>query len=100
MTIFTTTHVYWTEFAYCGGIIPFAAILCWLAMVIKDMMDISFRKEVLLKEKMLLILPLVAVILYACTEALRDMFTPFLIMLFAGMLRGKILAENMLKKDK
>lgn len=27
------TYVYWTEFAYCSGFIPFVAIIGWLIFV-------------------------------------------------------------------
>lgn len=91
---YITTHVYWTEFAYCGGFIPFLAIIGWLVMIIKDVIFIGNNKDILLEEKSLLLLSLFAMFFYACTEALRDMFEPFLVMLFAGMIRGKVLSKK------
>lgn len=85
-----TTHVYWTEFAYCGGIIPFISIIGWLILSIKDAIMLA-KSEVKIEEKVLLIRPLFAMILYASTEGLRDMFTPFIMMLIAGMIRGRVL---------
>lgn len=89
-----TTHIYWTELAYCGGFIPFASGILWLALTLYDFVTISISKIIRLEEKMLLLLSFLSVFLYSCTEALRDMFAIFIVMLMAGLLRGKVLIEQ------
>lgn len=89
-----TTHIYWTELAYCGGFIPFVSGILWLILSLFDAVKISISKIIRLEEKMLLLLSFLAVFLYSCTEALRDMFAIFIVMLMAGLLRGKVLIEQ------
>lgn len=84
-----TTHIYWTELAYCGGFIPFVSGILWLMFSLYDFARIAINKTIGLEEKMLLLLSFLAVFIYSCTEALRDMFAIFIVMLFAGFLRGK-----------
>lgn len=85
------SHVFWTELGYCGGIIPFVAGVAWLFFIFKDIIYIIVSRTIELEEKLLLILSFLAVFSYSCTESYRTMFAPFMVMLFAGLIRGKVL---------
>ncbi len=98
---YTTTHLSWTDIAYCGGIIPFFAIMIWLMLIFKDIIKLSFSSNAELYQKMILLLPFFAVFLYSCTEALRIMNYPLCsVFLFAGMIRGQfILNRGKIKRE-
>ena len=89
---YATTHVAWTEFAYCGGIIPFSTIMIWLLLSFMDILKLSLSSIIDQKQKMILLLPFFSVFLYSCTEALRIMNYPLCsVILLAGMIRGTVL---------
>ncbi|MCR5402967.1 MAG: hypothetical protein K6E91_04000, partial [Butyrivibrio sp.] len=97
---YTTTHLAWTNIAYCGGVIPFLAIMILLLLIFKDIIKLSFSSIVELHQKMILLLPFFGVFLYSCTEDLRIMNYPLCsVFLFAGMIRGQfLLIEGKYKK--
>ena len=89
-----STNTTWGDIPYYGGIIPFASIFLWLFFSLKDVIKILKSLEISLNNKVILILPYSAIILYACTENIQDTCYRFsILLLFSGMIRGQILKE-------
>lgn len=89
----SSTNATWPDFAYYGGIIPFAGMMIFLLLSFKDIVITVISKELLLENKLLLVSPYLALIFLACTYNMQDICYQFsIIFLFAGMIRGQTLS--------